>query len=310
MITDIQKKTSQAIINIFETGKPLGDYSRVTVIQGDPGHLTYGRSQTTLASGNLSLLLHAYCEASGKYSESIRPYLAAFDRCDLTLDRNEKLKAFLWAAGEDPIMKKVQDAFFDRLYWIPSQKEAHAIGATLPLSVTVIYDSKIHGSYSRIKNITIEKQGMIDQIGEKEWIKQYVSNRTDWLSNHRNSLIRKTVYRMNSLAELTVKDKWQLELPLIVRNNVISEDLFKDNYCWPIIASVSERKERILMLATPRMRGDDIKELQRNLGVPREKVDGIYGKATELKVREFQAKHGLKVDGRVGPLTRTEIGTK
>jgi hypothetical protein len=43
----------------------LGDYSRVTLIAGDTGHLTFGRSQTTLGSGNLSSMLQRYCFNGG-----------------------------------------------------------------------------------------------------------------------------------------------------------------------------------------------------------------------------------------------------
>ncbi|MCX5852459.1 MAG: hypothetical protein NT072_10480 [Deltaproteobacteria bacterium] len=48
MISKIQKKTAQAIVNIFESGRPRGDYGCVTVMAGDTGHLTHGRNQTTL----------------------------------------------------------------------------------------------------------------------------------------------------------------------------------------------------------------------------------------------------------------------
>jgi len=61
---DLQKATAQAIVNIFETGSILGNYGAVTVIKGDSGHLTYGRSQTTLGSGNLYKLLLSYCRQS------------------------------------------------------------------------------------------------------------------------------------------------------------------------------------------------------------------------------------------------------
>ena len=54
MLTATQKKTAEALVNIFETGEALGDYSQVTLIAGDTGHLTFGRSQTTLGSGNLN----------------------------------------------------------------------------------------------------------------------------------------------------------------------------------------------------------------------------------------------------------------
>ena len=65
MPTPTQKKTAQSIINIFETGSALGDYSLVTSIEGDIGHLTYGRSQTALGSGNLHLLLKEYVDNPG-----------------------------------------------------------------------------------------------------------------------------------------------------------------------------------------------------------------------------------------------------
>ena len=45
MSAELQKKTTQAIVNIFETSQPLGDYGKVTLLAGDSGHLTYGRSQ-------------------------------------------------------------------------------------------------------------------------------------------------------------------------------------------------------------------------------------------------------------------------
>ena len=61
-MNDLQKRTAQAIVNIFETGRVAGDYGAVTLLPGDAGHLTYGRSQTTLGSGNLFLLIKAYCE--------------------------------------------------------------------------------------------------------------------------------------------------------------------------------------------------------------------------------------------------------
>ena len=53
MITDLNKLSIQAIVNVFETGRAHGDYGKVTLLSGDSGHLTYGRSQTTLASGKI-----------------------------------------------------------------------------------------------------------------------------------------------------------------------------------------------------------------------------------------------------------------
>ena len=58
-MTSLQKKTAKAIVNIFETSRVLGNYAQVTLMLGDSGHLIYGRSQTTLGSGNLHLLIKA-----------------------------------------------------------------------------------------------------------------------------------------------------------------------------------------------------------------------------------------------------------
>ena len=71
----LQEQTAKAIVNIFETGRLKGDYASVVVASGDAGHLTYGRSQTTLASGNLYLLISSYCSAPGAKAYSTRRHL-------------------------------------------------------------------------------------------------------------------------------------------------------------------------------------------------------------------------------------------
>ena len=75
------------MVNIFETGSVQGQYGSVTLIPGDTSHLTYGRSQTTLASGNLSLLIKAYCAAaSAQFAAALNPYLQPLAARDTTLD--------------------------------------------------------------------------------------------------------------------------------------------------------------------------------------------------------------------------------
>ncbi len=59
----------------------------MTWLTGDSGHLTYGRSQTTLASGNLYLLIKAYCDApNAACARSLRPFLERLADIDLALD--------------------------------------------------------------------------------------------------------------------------------------------------------------------------------------------------------------------------------
>ena len=76
MLTPTQKKTAESIINLFETDEVLGDYSKVTLLAGDTGHLTFGRSQTTLGSGNLYELVRRYCDNGGAhFGARLAPWL-------------------------------------------------------------------------------------------------------------------------------------------------------------------------------------------------------------------------------------------
>ena len=54
-------------------------------------------------------------------------------------------------------------------------------------------------------------------------------------------------------------------------------------------------------------RGEEVKQLQRDLGMTGNEIDGIFGPATERAVRTFQQNSGAKVDGLVGPETRAAI---
>ncbi|MFP3666543.1 D-alanyl-D-alanine carboxypeptidase family protein [Priestia sp. SIMBA_032] len=50
-------------------------------------------------------------------------------------------------------------------------------------------------------------------------------------------------------------------------------------------------------------RGKDVERIQRAVGLTEKQVDGIFGKQTEQKVKEYQKKHKLAVDGKVGSNT-------
>src|SRR5271165_3501568 len=98
----LQKAAALAIVNIFETGTVRGNYRDVTLMRGDSGHLTYGRSQTTLASGNLYLLVRDYvARADAALGSSLRPYLPKLEARDLSLDHDVTFKDLLRDAGDD-----------------------------------------------------------------------------------------------------------------------------------------------------------------------------------------------------------------
>lgn len=311
MLTALQKLTAQSIVNIFETGRLRGDYGNVTVARNDAGHLTYGRSQTTLASGNLFLLITAYVEAAGaQFANALGPFLPRLEARDLSLDSNQPLRQILRQAGDDPVMRDVQDRFFDRVYWVPAVQRAGAIGIDTALGATVVYDSSVHGSWKLIQERTTAAVGAPAAAGEKQWIERYVAERRTWLSSFDPavSLLPKTVYRMDELAKLIAGSRWELSLPLTVRGVAIDAESLDAEP--PVTASAIVGDERLLSLKEVFMQGEDVRAVQRALkaaGLPVD-PDGVFGPDTETAVKAYQARNGLVSDGIVGPATSAHLG--
>ena len=194
MLTDHQTRTIWAMLNILETSTPHGRYDMVTLIPGDTGHLTYGRTQTTLSSGNLWKLVDAYCARDDAwFAAGLRPFLPRLKTKDVTLDEDMELRWLLEDAGSDPVMREEQDKFFDKVYWQPCCQGAAACCFEEALSHAVVYDGFIHGSWGSIRNKTNERVGPPSRENEHDWIAAYVDTRRQWLANHKRADLRKTV---------------------------------------------------------------------------------------------------------------------
>ena len=280
----------------------LGDYGSVTVIAGDTGHLTFGRSQTTLGSGNLSALLEQYCGNAGAlFAPRLAPLLPRFAAGDLTLDGDTRLHNLLRATADDRVMRETQDRFFDETYFQPAQRAAARLGITSPLGVAVVYDSHVHGSWGTLRERTTAAVGAPARIGERAWITAYVHQRRHWLATHPRSDLRATVYRMDAFQRLIELDMWALPLPLVVRGREISTLTLAA--VPPGCFDGPPPGSRPIALATPLLRGLDVRRVQLALsdrGVDI-RADGVYGQGSQRCVQALQRTQGLPPTGALAP---------
>lgn len=275
-----------------------GDYGKVTVIEGDTGHLTFGRSQTTLGSGNLLKLLQLYCSNSGaRFAACLQPYPARLEAKDFTLDTDNRLHNILRATADDPVMRDTQDIFFDRTYWEPAMRAAEKMGITSALGVAVVYDGHVHGSWARMRDRADKQAGALNAIGERAWVQAYVKVRRSWLAGSPRADLRRTVYRMDAFQRLIDQGYWGLELPLVALGIEISVDSMAStpHGCF----DGPQPGSRILTLQTPLLRGLDVRLVQ--LGLSERGIDimadGIFGQTSVKLIREYQAGAGLPVTG-------------
>jgi chitosanase len=293
-----QKRTAQAIVNIFETGVVLGMYGQVTVLEHDSGHLTFGRSQTTLGSGGLARLIGAYCDNAGaRFGTRLKPYLPALKDRDFSLDNDTKLKNLLRATADDPIMRDIQDTFFETAYWKRAEAEAARMQIRTPLGIATVYDSCVHGSWEPLRDKTVANFGSVAQAGEKRWVQAYIATRRAWMADHSRPDIRATVYRMDALAALASHAHWALDLPLMVRDQEISEASLAERppgcYDGPALGS------RVLAVASPFCRGADVRLVQLGLSDAGFdlKADGVFGPGSANLIRQYQQRENLPATG-------------
>ncbi len=223
---EVHRKCIQTL-NVFETGSPEGDYSNVSIYKDGGGgayyQITYGASQTT-QDGNLDKLLYRYTDAAADDSAvaaMIQRYLPTKD--NRSLYKNDSFIAALKRAGNEPLMQKLQDEFFDEVYFIPAYKWFKENGFALPLSMLVIYDSFIHSGgilsflRKRFSEVPPAKGG-----DEKAWVKSYVDTRRAWLANHSNKVLRNTVYRMDTMQACIKAENWDLSSPYKANGKTIA----------------------------------------------------------------------------------------
>jgi len=218
------KTKIQKIVNVFESGTPDGDYGCISLYEDGPNgikQITYGKSQTT-EWGNLPDLLRTYIKNTGKLSLNFVEYVAgSLGRVSLV---NDKIFiSLLKEASKDPIMRSSQDEFFDKHYWEPAKAWFDKNGFKSNLSMLVIYDSFIHsGSILKFLRDKFTEKVPVNGGNEEDWILAYCKARYNWLNNHSNPILRKTIYRVDNFLTAIKENNWDLSETFVANGTKIS----------------------------------------------------------------------------------------
>lgn len=215
------KLTALAIVHIFETSKPFGDYSAVAVLNDGAG-VSYGINQFTHRSGSLLKVINTYLGSGGEVGaaqmQAALPLLRDQSARAITqLSGNRIFKDALRFAGETHEMKLAQQQIAENFYLQPAIDACEGSGFVLPLSLAVIYDSINHGSYGKIR----DRVSASDR-NEKAWITEYVQDRDFWLESIDRLAV--TDYRTDFFIAQIARGNWDLNLPLNVHGHRLTEE--------------------------------------------------------------------------------------
>lgn len=211
------KLTSLAIVHIFETSKPMGNYAAVAVLNDGAG-VSYGISQFTHRSGSLEKVLRRYERLNADVHSFAAYILRLGDRSPANIQRvsqDNEFKRLLKTAAGVPAMRQAQREIAFEQYLKPAIDACAGSGFVLPMSLAVIYDSINHGSWAKIRDLVPA------HLAEKDWIKTYVTKRDAWLESVQR--LRPTVYRTDFFLAQIARGNWNLDLPMNVHGYKLTE---------------------------------------------------------------------------------------
>ena len=157
--SNIDKLKALAIVNVFETSKPFGDYAACVVLNDGAG-ISYGINQFTHRSGSLLAVVEKYlANGSAVGRRVIEENLPLLRLKTVTainvLATNKELKFALQAAAITREMRAAQEAVAFERYLGPAIGACEALGFELPLSLVVIYDSMtVRGNASAAASVS------------------------------------------------------------------------------------------------------------------------------------------------------------
>ncbi|MCE7961738.1 MAG: hypothetical protein DYH05_04480 [Acidobacteria bacterium ACB1] len=224
MFNEIDKQKALAILRIFETGRAKARYDALAVLDDGAG-ISYGFFQFTHRSGALNAVVKKYLAAGGKIGrDALESRLRTLARTTKPaierLSHDPEFRKVLIAAAASSEMREAQRAVAEKRYIAPAERVCRMNEFETPLSLAVVLDGLVHGSFGRIARL-------VKGSTEQELITDYLRRRDAWL---RSSLrLRKTVYRTEFFLGEAAKGNWQLRLPVTVKGRKLTaEDLDDD----------------------------------------------------------------------------------
>ena len=216
-----------AIVSVFETSRPFGDFSAVAVLDDGAG-VSYGFSQFTHRSGSLLQVVNAYLELGGMAArdaiEKRLPLLAKNTPAAIAvLSRDAPFQNALLVAGASPEMRAAQMRVAFERYLGPAVRECRRLGFASPLSLAVVYDSLTHGSWEKVRDRVGPSAASGGRIGERPWLTEYVHRRDAWLAAIPR--LAPTRYRTRFFINQIAVSNWDLALPVRVQGVRLTDDI-------------------------------------------------------------------------------------
>ncbi|MCA1590776.1 MAG: chitosanase, partial [Acidobacteria bacterium] len=216
--TSISKAFS--IVNIFETGRAIGNFAAVAVLDDGAG-VSYGVGQFTHRSGSLAAVVEKSLASGLQVGRGIfEERIAILNRRDSkaieSLAADETFKKALAAAAATREMRQAQSSVTLEKYLEPAIAICERQGFKLPLSLAVVFDSTTHGSCQKIADRVRTRSG------EKSWVTEYVILRHRWLSSIPR--LKKTNYRTRFFLEQIAAGNWDLDLPIRVNGTQLTAE--------------------------------------------------------------------------------------
>ena len=234
--SDSDKLKALAVVSIFETSRPLGDFGAVAVLPDGAG-ISYGFCQFTHRSGALVEVLAVYLRTGGAVAREIiegriKQAKNSSRSSLMVLAADEAFKKALRAAAVTREMKAAQIATAMRRYVEPAVIECGRMKFASALSLAVVCDSMVHGSWIALRDRTTadlvqrfpQKRDTAAQ--EKLWVTEYVRRRNEWLGSR--EVLSPTRYRTQFFLQQIAVSNWDLRLPATVHGVKLTDGIVEN----------------------------------------------------------------------------------